>query len=60
MKTHLETLSIIAVLAAFVTALYFAPVITLGIALFGFVYAVIYAEVQESEQRKKEQENGKR
>jgi hypothetical protein len=59
MKTHLETLSIIAVVAAFMAGVTYAPRITLGIVIFGFIYAVIYAEILESEQKKKEKENGK-
>jgi hypothetical protein len=59
MKTHLETLSIIAVIVAFMVGVTYAPSITIGIVIFGFVYAVIYAEVLESENKKKEQENGK-
>lgn len=59
MKTHLETLSIIAVIVAFMVGVTYAPSITLGIVIFGFIYAVIYAEIQESEKKKKEQENGK-
>ena len=59
MKLHLETLSIIAVIAAFVVGVTYAPSITLGVLLFGFLYAVIYAEILESEQKKKEQENDK-
>ena len=59
MKTHLETLLIIAVIVAFMVGVTYAPSITIGIVIFGFVYAVIYAEVLESENKKKEQENGK-
>lgn len=54
MKAHLETLSIIAVIAAFIAGVTFAPRLTLGIVIFGFIYAVIYAEIQESEKKKKE------
>lgn len=59
MKTHLETLSIIAVIVAFIAGVTYAPSITLGIVIFGFIYAVIYAEIQESENKKRGQENGK-
>lgn len=59
MKAHLDTLLIIAVISAFIAGVTYAPGLTLGIVIFGFVYAVIYAEIIESEQNNKEHENGK-
>ena len=58
MKTHLKTATTFLTLAAIVAGLYFIPTITvIGFALL-FLYGVIYAEIKESEEKLK-QENQK-
>ena len=60
MKTHLKTLSVIGSVVAFVTCIKFFPVITIGATAFVFFYAVLYVEIQKTEQAKKDQEDDKR
>ena len=58
MNTHLKTTTTLLTLAAIVAGLYFIPVATvIGFALL-FLYGVIYAEIKESEEKLK-QENQK-
>lgn len=59
MKTHLKTLSTLAVVIAFITCLRYFPGITIGVVIFAFIYALLYVEIQKTEQKKKEQD-GKR
>jgi hypothetical protein len=60
MKTHLKTLSTIAVVIAFITCLKYFPGITIGAVIFMFFYALIYSEIQKTEQRKKDHDNDER
>lgn len=54
MKTHLKTLSTIAVVIAFITCLRYFPGITLGAVIFTFIYALLYAEIQKTENKKQD------
>ena len=60
MKTHLKTLSTIAVVIAFITCLKYFPGITIGAVIFMFFYALIYSEIQKTENEKEKQEDDKR
>ena len=56
MNTHLQTTTILLVLAAIVAGLYFFTAITLFLFILTIVYAVIYAEIKESKENKNEEE----
>ena len=55
MQTHLKTTKIFIFLGSIVTLLYFFPSFTLLAFMLFFLYALIYAEVKESEEKKKAQ-----
>jgi hypothetical protein len=57
MQTHLKTTKIFIFLGSIVTLLYFFPSFTLLAFMLFFLYALIYGEVKESEQKKKESLN---
>ncbi len=52
MNIHLKTTKIFIFLGSIVTLLYFFPSFTLLAFMLFFLYALIYAEVMESEKRK--------
>jgi hypothetical protein len=59
MKTHLQTIVLICILAIVLTGIRFFPGVILGVIIFIFVYAFIYESIKETPQTKKEHENGK-
>jgi Na+-translocating ferredoxin:NAD+ oxidoreductase RnfD subunit len=59
MNIHLKTILNCLVLIAIITAIYFFPVAVLVTAVVAFIYAAIYAEIQETEKRKKNQNDGR-
>lgn len=60
MQTHLKTTKIFLFLGSIVTLLYFFPSFTLLAFMLLFLYALIYSEVKESEEKKREQLNEKK
>jgi len=59
MNIHLKTILNCLVLIAIITAIYFFPIAVLVTAVVVFMYAAIYAEIQETENRKKNQNDGR-
>ena len=57
MKTHLQTTLTLLFFAGFVTAIYFAPTITMVSMVILFFYAALYAEIKQTEVQKKNGEN---
>lgn len=59
MKTHLKTLSVIGAVIAFVTCIKLFPTITIGAVIFMLFYALIYSEIQKTDNEKEKQEDDK-
>jgi Na+-translocating ferredoxin:NAD+ oxidoreductase RnfD subunit len=59
MNIHLKTILNCLVLIAIITAIYFFPIAVLVTAVVVFMYTAIYAEIQETENRKKNQNDGR-
>ena len=59
MKTHLKTLSVIGAVIAFVACIKLFPAITIGAVIFMLFYALIYTEIQKTENEKEKQEDDK-
>ena len=54
MKAHLQTTTTVLFIVALATGIYFAPITTLVAMTLLFLYAAIYAEIKESEEKLKE------